>query len=74
MKAFLEHDENGLLYRQGGEWVGDTENALAFASTADAEEFRETEHIAAVHPITRLDPSLVLKLSRRAPGAYQLGE
>ena len=74
MKAFLEHNESGLLYGQSGEWVPETERALCFASTADAEEYREMEKLQGVHAIKRLDPKLVAQLLARAPGAYQLGE
>ena len=74
MKAFLKHDENGLLYRREGEWVPEAERALAFGSTSEAEEFRRSKHIAAAHPITRLDPALMTKLLARPPGGYQIGE
>ena len=74
MKAFLAHDKSGLLYRQGGEWVPETEHALGFASTSDAEKFRAAEHIHDAHAITRLDPKLVAQFWSRVPGAYQLGE
>jgi len=74
MKAFLEHNESGLLYGQSGDWVPETGRALSFASTADAEEFREAENLQGVHTIKRLDPKLVAQLLSRAPGAYQLGE
>jgi hypothetical protein len=74
MKAFLQHDQNGLFYRDGGEWVGSPQQALSFSTTADAEHFRRTQHIGAVHAVARLDPSLISRLTCRAPGAYQVGE
>src|SRR4051794_14159380 len=58
MKAFLEHDVNGLLYGPGDEWVRSPEHALAFATTAEAEHFRDEQHIPASHVVARLDPTL----------------
>jgi hypothetical protein len=74
MKAFLEHDRNGLLYGRGSECVPVTEQALDFANSGEAEEFRKMEHLRDVHPVTRMDPKLMARLSCRAPGAYQVGE
>jgi hypothetical protein len=73
MKAFLQNDQNGLFYRDGDEWVGSPQQALSFSTTADAEQFREARQIAA-HAVARLDPSLISRLTCRAPGAYQVGE
>jgi hypothetical protein len=74
MKAFLQHDQNGLFYRDGGEWVGSPQQARSFSTTADAEHFREAQQIAAAHAVARLDPSLLSRLACRAPGGYQIGE
>jgi hypothetical protein len=74
MKAFLEQEQSGLLYQQGGEWVRGTEQALAFANALEAEKFRVARHIEAAHAVTRLEPSLASRYQLRAPGAYQVGE
>ena len=74
MKAFLQHDDSGLLYGDGGAWVGNPHLALSFSSTADAERFRERQRIETAHAVARLDPALVSRLTARAPGAYQMGE
>jgi hypothetical protein len=74
MKAFLQHDDNGLFYGESGGWVVNPREALSFSTTADAEQFRERERIRMAHPVTRLDPALVHRLAVRAPGAYQMGE
>ncbi|HTD67776.1 MAG TPA: hypothetical protein VK846_14720 [Candidatus Limnocylindria bacterium] len=73
MKTFLKRDD-GLLYRQGGEWVSETANTLAFATADDAERFRRAERLAAVHAVSRLEPELTRKIAVRAPGVYQSGE
>ena len=74
MKAFLQHAQNGLFYCQGGEWANSPHQALSFSSTADAEQFRDTQRIPAARVVARLDPVLITRLTGRAPGAYQMGE
>jgi hypothetical protein len=74
MKAFLQHDDSGLLYGKSGNWVGHPQQALSFSNTEDAEHFQRRQQITAAHAITRIDPALLSRLARRAPGAYQLGE
>jgi len=74
MKAFLQHDQNGLFYCNDGEWVSTPQEARSFSSTAAAEQFRETRRITAAHAVARLDPVLMTRLTSRAPGAYQMGE
>jgi hypothetical protein len=73
MKAFLQHDESGLFYRHGGEWVLDPVEALAFSNAKDAEHFLHSEEIRPAHAVLRIDPALLTRRSR-APGAYQIGE
>ena len=74
MKAFLEHDDSGLFYGASGAWVKNHQQALSFATTADAEQFRKRQRIETAHAVSRLDPVLVSRLTARAPGAYQMGE
>ncbi len=74
MKAFLQHDDSGLFYQDGGTWVHEPQSARAFVSAADAERFQRVEEIRRAHTVLRLDPILVTRLSSRAPGAYQMGE
>ena len=74
MKAFLQHDDSGMFYREGGEWVDNPRQALAFHSVADAEEYRQGQDVKPTHTVTRIDPMLLARLSARAPGAYQAGE
>ncbi len=74
MKAFLEHDESGLLYQQDGQWVPNPREALAFPTKEDADAFRETRNIEVAHPVSRLDPNLMTRLLSRPPGIYQSGE
>lgn len=74
MKAFLQHNESGLYLKPDGEWGRDPETALEFRNTADAENFRAAQNIPAVHPVLRIDPVLLTRMSARAPGAYQMGE
>lgn len=73
MKAFLQHEENGLFYQSGGTWVQETERALAFLSAHEAEQFRQARAIRPAHTVMRIDPSLLSRVSR-APGVYQRGE
>jgi hypothetical protein len=73
MKAFLQHDESGLFYRHGGEWVPDPVQALAFPNAKDAEQFLHTKEIRPAHAVLRIDPALLTR-SARAPGVYQMGE
>ena len=73
MKAFLQHDESGLFYRHGGEWVTEPHEALAFRNAQDAEHYLHTEEIRPAHAVLRIDPALLTR-STRAPGAYQIGE
>lgn len=74
MKAFLQHDDSGLFYQDGGEWVHDPRSALAFVNTHDAEQFRHSRNIASVHAVMRIDPQLFMRLATRPPGGYQVGE
>jgi hypothetical protein len=74
MKAFLQHNNSGLYYQANGEWGHDLQCALEFGSAADAERFRATQEIPAVHPVLRIDPNLLARMSARAPGVYQVGE
>ena len=74
MKAFLQHDDSGLFYDETGAWVGNPQQALSFSNTADAELFRKRQDIGAAHAVSRIDPALVLRLTARAPGGYQIGE
>jgi hypothetical protein len=73
MKAFLQHDESGLFYRSGGEWVPNTEQALAFLSAHEAEQFRRAREIRPARAVLRIDPALLARVSR-APGLFQMGE
>jgi hypothetical protein len=73
MKAFLQHDENGMFYQSGGTWVPDTDQALAFLSAREAEQFQQARAIRPAHPVLRIDPALLTRVTR-APGVYQLGE
>ena len=73
MKAFLQHDESGLLYQCNGEWGSDPRHALAFLSANEAEQYRHSQHIQPAHAVLRIDPALLTR-SVRAPGAYQRGE
>ena len=73
MKAFLQHDESGLFYRHGGEWVTEPHQALAFSNAKDAEQFRHAQEIQPAHAVLRIDPALLTR-SLRAPGVYQMGE
>ena len=72
MKAFLEHDGNGLFYHQDGFWVSSPARALAFATFEEAEAFRANRRIEAARAVSRIDPSLMARL--RSPGVYQQGE
>jgi hypothetical protein len=72
MKAFLEHDRNGLFYHQDGFWVSSPARALAFATFEEAEAFRANRRIETAHAVSRIDPNLMARL--RSPGAYQQGE
>ena len=74
MKAFLQHDQNGLFYQEGGQWVANPRQALAFPSVADAEEFRQHRGVNPSHTVSRIDPALLARFTARAPGAYQMGE
>ena len=74
MKAFLQHDDSGLFYQDGGAWVHEPHRARAFVSAADAEQFQRAEEIQPAHTVLRIDPTLVMRLSGRAPGVYQIGE
>jgi hypothetical protein len=73
MKAFLQHDESGLFYRSGGGWVQHTEQALAFLSAHEAEQFQRVREIRPAHAVLRIDPALLTRVLR-APGQYQMGE
>jgi len=73
MKAFLQHDESGLLYQQDGGWVRDPQQALAFLSTSEAEQFRQAQQIHPAHAVLRIDPALLTRATR-APGVFQFGE
>jgi hypothetical protein len=74
MKAFLQHDDSGLFYQNDGGWVHDPQEALSFNNAAAAEEFRNTQDIRTAHAVMRIDPSLLTRMSQRAPGIYQSGE
>jgi hypothetical protein len=74
MKAFLQHNDSGLYYQADGEWGCDLEFALEFGNAADAERFCAAQNIPAVHPVLRIDPKLLTRMSARAPGVYQVGE
>ena len=73
MKAYLQHDESGLFYCQGGEWVNEPHEALAFLNAQAAEHFLHAEEIRPAHAVLRIDPALLTR-STRAPGGYQIGE
>jgi hypothetical protein len=73
MKAFLQHDQSGLLYQRDNTWVMEPQQALAFGNAEEAERFRRELHIDTAHAVLRIDPALYAR-SPRAPGAYQLGE
>jgi hypothetical protein len=72
MKAFLEHDRNGLFYHEDGFWVSCPARALAFATFEEAEAFRATKHIEVAHAVCRIDPDLTARL--HSPGVFQRGE
>ena len=74
MKAFIEHDESGLLYQQEGQWVRNANEALAFPTKEDADTFRRMRQIEVAHTVFRLDPGLIARLSSRVPGIFQSGE
>ncbi|HMJ88367.1 MAG TPA: hypothetical protein VK530_01040 [Candidatus Acidoferrum sp.] len=74
MKAFLQHDDNGLFYQEGNHWVENPAEALAFATEQEATQFRDARHAGPSHPVRRLDPRLLERLRGRAPGGYQVGE
>jgi hypothetical protein len=74
MKAFIEHDQSGLFYQRDGQWVPNPQQALAFPTKEDADNFRQTCHIEAAHAVSRLDPNLIARLLTRPPGIYQSGE
>jgi len=74
MKAFLQHDDNGLFYQHDGGWVHDPLQALAFINADDAERFRHARRIQSAHAVMRIDPQLFMRLSARPPGGYQVGE
>ena len=74
MKAFLQHDDNGLFYKEDGQWVETPRQALAFPTVADAEAYRQGQDVKPSHAVTRIDPALLARLTARAPGAYQVGE
>ena len=73
MKAFLQHDENGLYYRDDG-WVSNVADAKAFSTEADAERHRRIQNVMPTHTIRRIDPVLIARFQSRAPGMYQAGE
>ena len=72
MKAFLEHDGNGLFYHEDGFWVSSPAHALAFATFEEAEAFRANRRIEVAHAVSRIDPNLMTRV--RCPGVYQQGE
>ena len=74
MKAFLQHDDNGLFYRDRGEWVKNPAQALAFRNPAEAEAFRKKQQLVESHAVSRIDPSILARFQSRPPGAYQPGE
>ncbi len=74
MKAFIEHDQSGLLYQGEGQWVPNSQEALAFPTKEDAEDFRKLSGIETSHTVSRLDPALIARLSARPPGIFQSGE
>ena len=74
MKAFIEHEQGGLFYQHGGQWVPNPIEALAFSTTKDAEDFRKSSHIETAHTVSRLDPALIARSLARPPGIYQSGE
>ena len=74
MKAFLQHDDSGLFYRNRGEWVKNPAQARAFPSPAEAEAFRKAQQLTESHAVSRFDPSLLARFHSRAPGTYQAGE
>lgn len=74
MKAFLQHDENGLFYRENGRWVASLTEARAFATEQEAARFRDACRPGPSHPVQRLEPELMARLLTRAPGGYQVGE
>jgi len=73
MKTFLQHDENGLFYKDHG-WVKDVSDALAFETHADAEAFRTEQRLSESHAVVLLDPALIARFLARPPGRYQAGE
>jgi hypothetical protein len=74
MKSFLQHDQNGLFYREEDQWVTSPAEALAFENEQEAVQFRDEHHASPSHPVRRLDPSLLARVSVCAPGMYQAGE
>lgn len=74
MKAFLQHDSSGLFYRSNEQWVESPADALAFSTETEAEKFRDKQHAGPSHPVSRIDPAIYARLTRRAPGVYQIGE
>jgi hypothetical protein len=73
MKAFLQHDENGLFFSHSGEWVSTPHDALSFINASEAEHFQHAQQIQPAHAVLRIDPALLTRVAR-APGAYQMGE
>lgn len=74
MKSFLQHDDNGLFYRQNDEWVASPAEALAFNNEQEALQFRDEHNAIPSHAVRRLDPSWLARVAVRAPGTYQAGE
>ena len=74
MKAFLQHDDSGLFYKEDGQWVENPRQALAFRTLAEAEAYRQGQDVSPAHAVTRIDPALLARFIARAPGAYQVGE
>lgn len=72
MKAFLEHNGNGLFYHEDGFWVSSPARAMSFATFEEAEAFRELKRIEVAHAVSRIDPDLAARV--RSPGAFQQGE
>ena len=72
MKAFIEHDESGLLSEQA---VRNPNETLAFPTTReDSDPAREGRLIKLAEAASYFEPSLIARLSSRVPGAYQSGE
>lgn len=72
MKAFLEHDRNGLFYHEDGFWVSSPARAMSFANFEEAEAFRELKRIEGAHAVARIDPELAARV--HSPGVFQQGE